>query len=377
MRKLRTVLFWISFFAAFAAVSVTSEEDNGYLTVTGPCNLEFPRDHAAHPGYRTEWWYYTGNVVSDDNQSFGYQLTIFRRQISPSDARRRWPKPASRWRTQQLYLGHFALSDISGKVHYFDEAIARGALGLAGVRGAQDRPNVYLKKWSIEIGSSFHRIQAATPKFAIDLVLDPEKQPVLHGDGGYSLKGNSSERASCYYSFTRLQTTGTVNLNGQKISVSGLSWMDHEFSTASLQSDILGWDWFSLQLSDGSELMAFLLRQEDGRLNQASSGTLVFPDGSQQHLRIQDFSIAPVSTWPSPHSGAVYPERWSIRIPSKDIILTVNSNLADQEMRTEGSTGVTYWEGSVSVNGQSAGRAVRGQGYAELTGYAKKFEQEL
>jgi predicted secreted hydrolase len=264
-----------------------------------------------------------------------------------------------------------ALSDIDGKGFYTSEAITRGVLGLAGVRQVEGQVAVFIKNLVFEIGAESHRLQAVSEKFTFDLFLKPLKAPVLHGDRGYSRKGDTPERASCYYSFSRLQTRGEIRFDNQVFAVSGLSWMDHEFSTAELQPGIEGWDWFSLQLDNGSELMLYLLRQADGRLNPASSGTLVDENGTARHLSLDAFKTEILDTWKSPHSGGRYPSRWRLTLDTDDLQVFIEPNLADQEMRTPDSTGVTYWEGSVSVAGQARGRPVTGKGYVELTGYAR------
>ena len=353
---------------------VFSEEDDGYARVTGPCRLKFPADHGAHPDYRTEWWYYTGNLETEEGRPFGFQLTIFRRQISPPDARKTWPDPPSGWRTQQVYLGHAALSDISGGRHYSAEDVARGALQLAGVNQTHDTTNIFLKRWRIRIGPGGHKLLVSSDDFQLALDMQPAKPVVLHGDQGYSRKGDSEERASCYYSFTRLKSNGRLKINEQEYVVKGTGWMDHEFSTAPLQEGIDGWDWFSLQLDSNKELMIYILRQSDGSPHPASSGTIVEPNGKTRHLSLADFHLAVLAHWRSPHSGGLYPARWQLSVPAEKITLSVNPNQADQEMRTPGSTGVTYWEGSVSVNGKADGVRVSGMGYVELTGYAGIFE---
>jgi len=370
-------------FGLAAAVNLTiatyaaADDVDGYLAVTGPCRLAFPADHGAHPGYRTEWWYYTGNLAALDGRPFGFQVTVFRRQIGPTSDRRSWPEPSSAWRTQQLFLGHIALSDISGRRHLLAEDMTRGALGLAGVIQTGSDTTVFLKSWKIDIGPRRQRLRAATDAFAIDLDLVPLKSPVLHGDQGYSRKGDTAERASCYYSFTRLKTEGTIRLHDRALAVSGLSWMDHEFSSADLQPGIVGWDWFSLQLDNGMELMLYRLRQEDGQPNPASSGTLVDAEETTRHLSADDVKLTVLEYWQSPRSGGRYPAAWQVTIPSAELSLSIVPNLADQEMRTPGSTAVTYWEGSVSITGEMAGRPVKGKGYVELTGYAQAFEQPL
>jgi predicted secreted hydrolase len=362
--------------AVFAA-SEPADDAAGYLAVTGPCRLVFPADHGAHPGYRTEWWYYTGNLVTSEGRRFGYQVPIFRRQIAPPSDRLDWPQTPSAWRTQQVFLAHIALSDFNGRQHHFAEDVSRGAVGLAGVIQSDENTAVFLKHWRIDIGPHAHRLQAATEAFSIALDLVPLKGPVLHGDQGYSRKGDTAERASCYYSFTRLKTVGRLKLAEKELTVSGLSWMDHEFSSAALQPGIVGWDWFSLQMDDGTDMMLYRLRREDGRAHAASSGTLVGADETRRHLSVADVDLTILEHWRSPHSGGRYPAAWRVRVPSVDLDLSIATTLDDQEMRTSGSTGVTYWEGSVSLTGHIAGQPVKGRGYVELTGYAKAFEQPL
>jgi predicted secreted hydrolase len=356
------------------AAACSFAEDVSYLAVTGPCNLRFPEDHGAHPGYRTEWWYYTGNVESDGGERFGFQLTFFRNQISPPGSERSWPEPHSAWRAQQLYLAHAALSDISGKHFYHAENTARGALGLAGVDQDEGATTVFLENWSAMLAPSRQTIHATADQFALDLTLTPAKEPALHGESGYSLKGATPERASCYYSFTHLDARGTVAIGGQQFQVNGLAWMDHEFSSSPLDPDLAGWDWLSLQLSNNSELMIYLLRRSDGTYSSASSGTFVDPEGRAAHLDREDFSVEVLDHWKSPRSRARYPSRWRVTVPALQTALTIRPNLEDQEMETPESTRITYWEGSVSVEGTSHGRLVSGNGYVELTGYAGRLE---
>ena len=367
------LLFGVLLWCGFAA----GETHNGYLSVTGPCNFSFPRDHGAHPGYRTEWWYYTGNLTGNGGRHYGFQLTFFRNQISPSQDADVWPEPRSAWRTQQIYLAHAAVSDITGKLHLQAEDMARNVLGMAGVEQNDTKTLVFLKNWSATITDNAHDIRAESDQFAYQLHLSSLKEPVAHGRGGYSKKGQSAERASCYYSFTRLASQGTMTLAGKTFPVSGQSWMDHEFSTAPLEPGIVGWDWFSLQLSDRTEIMIFLLREAKGLRNSASSGTFIAANGRTRHLSVDDFKLGTLDTWQSKKSGATYPSQWHMAIPSLSISLDIKSNLANQEMHTSGSTGVTYWEGSVSCRGKRNGRAITGAGYVEMTGYARPFDADL
>jgi predicted secreted hydrolase len=347
--------------------------DADYRSVTGPCTLAFPDDHGAHAGYRVEWWYYTGNLETLAGERFGFQLTFFRVQPDPPGVDRSWPEQPSAWRTEHLYLAHAAVSDLNRLRFYYDEEIARGAVGLAGAKQGPGATRVFVGKWSARLGARLHHLRASSNRFVLDLTCRPAKPPVLHGDGGYSRKGERPEEASCYYSLTRLETTGTLSVDGRAYPVKGTSWMDHEFSTAPLAKDILGWDWFSIQLSNNMELMIYLLRQDQGRYHTASSGTLISPSGRSRHLTGDDFTVKILDRWKSPRTGALYPSRWRIRIGAEDIELRVRSNLDDQELVTEKTTRIVYWEGSVSVSGSVAGKGVDGVGYVEMTGYAAPF----
>ena len=375
--KVALILLCLVMINTVAGDHAIAADRNGFLSVTGPCNLIFPKDHGPHPGYRTEWWYYTGNLQSDAGAPYGFQLTFFRRQISPAGAQNNWPKPHSAWRTQQVYLGHAAISDISKKRYLSSERIAREALGMAGVAQKANETTIFIKNWSAKIGTGSHMLKAATDNFSYELTLQPLKPLILHGSAGYSHKGSTPERASCYYSITRLIAEGTLTLDGKTMPIKGLSWMDHEFSTAPLEPGIIGWDWFSLQLSDQSEIMLFQLRNERGGLHPASSGTFIDPSGRPRHLNRENFSVEVLDQWKSPKSGAVYPVRWQVAVFPLAIQLTVTANMSDQEMQTPGSTGVTYWEGSVAANGSVANQAVQGRGYVELTGYEKFFRAPM
>jgi predicted secreted hydrolase len=340
-----------------------------YLRVTGPANLDFPADHGPHLDYQTEWWYYTGNLVADGGQRFGYQLTFFRRALIPPAQR---TKRGSAWATDQVYMAHLALTDVGGRRYRAFERFARGAAGLAGAQAAPY--SVWLEDWRVEtVTPDVTRLHAAQAGLTLDLVLTDRKGPILQGDRGYSPKGPQPGNASYYYSLTRLETSGTVQVADAIYPVSGLSWMDHEWSTSSLAADQIGWDWFSIQMDDGSELMVFQLRKEDGSIDPFSSGTLVAPDGSTRHLDHDEFEIRVEDTWRSPHSGATYPARWTVIVPALELVLEIEPHLADQEL----TVSYAYWEGAVRVEGERAGQAVRGHGYVELTGYAGSMQGQF
>jgi predicted secreted hydrolase len=371
----RFILICLSVILFFEYASC--KEENDFSSVTGPCAISFPKDHGDHPDYRTEWWYYTGNLQAQTDSRYGFQLTFFRTRISPPSLRRNWPDKPSSWRTQHLYMAHVAISDLANERYFRADKAARNAMGMSGVSPAPETVTVYLHDWRTRISPETHRLHAKTDDFSFNLQLKPLKAPVLHGENGYSRKGSAADRASCYYSFTRLDTRGVLTVKGEKIVVQGLGWMDHEYSSAPLEPGIVGWDWFSLQLDDQTEIMIYQLRKKDGRPHPSSSGTYIDPDGRKKHLTGKEFQLSPTGTWQSPHTGAEYPSQWTVRIPPLSMTLTVESNLADQEMQSPESTNITYWEGSVSVDGQKGKDRIKGHGYVEMTGYAKPFDAPL
>jgi len=354
-----------------------AQEASRFQTVQGGCNLAFPEDHGPHPGFRSEWWYYTGNVRSADGRPFGYQVTIFRYQTGPLGETRQWPDPASAWRTQQIFIAHAAVSDIDKDVHYQAQTAAREALQMAGAGHQKKQAIIFVGNYSIAIGPGQHRLRAPAPDFGLDLRLEPQKQLVLHGKRGYSRKGSTPAKASCYYSYTRMSTLGTVTIHGQTLPVTGLSWMDHEFSTAPLEAGLVGWDWFSVQLENNTELMMYFLRQDDGRYHSASSGTFVDAAGNLTSLTRADIEIESLKTWQSPYSKGRYPSAWRVDIAKLGLSLNVEAQAANQEMRTRQTTGIVYWEGSVKARGTLDGQSIRGEGYVELTGYAAPFKAPL
>jgi len=345
------------------------EPVSGFTRAMGPQELVFPEDHGAHTDFQTEWWYYTGNLDTVDGRHFGYQFTIFRSALVPPEDRQ---QRSSSWATDQVYMAHFALTDVdAGRFHYFDR-FSRGAAGLAGVQASPYQ--VWLEDWSVEeLEPGVYHLRAAQDDVAIDLRLNDLKGPILQGDRGYSQKGPEPGNASYYYSLTRLESSGTVRVSETTYQVDGLSWMDHEFSTSALGSELVGWDWFSIQLDDGSELMVYQLRREDGTVDPFSGGTYVDAAGNTTRLGHHDFVVKVNDTWHSPHSGATYPAQWTITVPSEDLILEVTPYLADQEL----DASFIYWEGAVKIVGEHAGNGVSGNGYVELTGYAQSMQGQL
>lgn len=356
--------------------------EDAYYSITGPCNPRFPQDHGPHTGYHTEWWYYTGNLHSNGGERYGFQLTFFRSRLNPPGKEKMWQEEhgsskSSAWRTQQVFLAHVAITDIGSGRFYHKEQMARGALDLAGAHQEADTTTVFVKNWSARLDPLEHALTASTEDFEFRLILSPRKEPVPHGERGYSLKGTKPESASCYYSFTRLGVEGALKIKGKEIPVHGESWMDHEFSSAPLESDVTGWDWLGIQLADNTELMIYLMRSKDGTYSPASAGTFVDASGKSVRLAKDAFTVDALDHWTSPHSGGRYPSRWRVRIPSLDLNLTLRPNVEDQEMQTQETTRVTYWEGSVSASGTVGQQPVEGQGYVELTGYAAPLDAPM
>jgi predicted secreted hydrolase len=333
-----------------------------FARATAPRDFQLPLDHGPHFDYETEWWYYTGNLGAEDGRLFGFQLTYFRRGLSPGS-----PPSGPGLRTNQIYFAHLALTDVGGRRHVFFERWSRGAAGLAGATGEPFR--VWLEDWRADgaaaDGSSV-RLRAKDGVIGLDLELAATKPLVRHGDRGLSRKSAEPGNASYYVGYTRMTAAGQVAVAGPPVAVRGTAWFDHEWSTSALGKGAIGWDWFSLQLADERELMFFEIRREDGAVEPVSGGTLVEKDGQTQRLGASEVAIEVLDRWTSPDSGAVYPVRWRIVSRVAGLDLEVDRRLDAQELRTS----FTYWEGAVSLRGTSRGRPVLGTGYVEMTGYA-------
>lgn len=352
--------------AAGAGVAASGPplDPDGFRLAVPPYAFRFPADHASHPRFRTEWWYYTGHLAAP-GRSFGYELTFFRVGLP----RRRSDSPSA-WAAHDLVFLHLALTDEThGRFRRF-EASRRAALGLAGADST--RYSVWLDGASARLAadSLTHLLRGAGDDFALDLSLVPRKPPAIHGAGGVSRKGAGEGAASHYYSLTRLATKGRVAAGSDTLEVTGESWMDHEFSSNRMAGTHEGWDWFSVQLDDGRELMLYQLRLKGGGIEPLSHGTLVEEDGRTRPLALADFRVRARGRWRSPRTGAEYPSGWTLELPREALSLALEPALADQELVARGMGGVAYWEGSVRVSGTSRGAHVTGKGYVELTGYA-------
>jgi predicted secreted hydrolase len=358
-------------------------DDAGFARVTAARAFRLPADHGAHEQYQTEWWYLTGNLDAAGGEHFGFQLTFFRRGLSPGA-----PPAGPGLSSNQVYFAHLAVTDVAAGRHAAAERFARGAGGLAGARS--EPFSVWLEDWRLEQCAQDERAETA-PEAAVagcapgwwhlsaadaatgivlDLQLRAEKPLVAHGDRGVSPKSGEPGNASYYVGYTRLAARGRIGLGDHRLAAAGEAWFDHEWSTSALGAGAVGWDWFSLQLADGRELMYFQIRRADGSTEAVSAGTLVARDGSSRRLARDDVRVFGLGRWRSPQTQISYPSRWRLFVPAERLELELQPWLADQEMRTS----FVYWEGAVRVSGTLSGAPLVGQGYVELTGYGRSMQ---
>jgi predicted secreted hydrolase len=336
-------------------------DTRGYARVLESRPFEFPRDHGAHPEYQSEWWYFTGNLNGADMRHFGFELTFFRFALAPRPSARR-----SGWAAHQAWMAHLAITDTADERFLAEERFSRQALGLAGSELEPFR--IWVEDWSITgEGAAFPPIHlsAGTEDAGLALTLRAEKPPVTHGEEGFDQKGPEPGNASHYYSLTRLAATGRIRIGEDEEPVTGTAWMDREWGSSALGTDLVGWDWFALQLSDGRDLMFYRLRERGGGSSAYSGGSLVAGDGTRRALAATDVSLRVLDRWTSPASGARYPVRWELVIPGEDLHLEITPTIAQQELNLT----LRYWEGAVTAAGFQGGAEITGQGYVELVGY--------
>lgn len=344
-----------------------------FCQATGGYRFQFSRDHFSHPCYQTEWWYFTGNLNAADGRRFGFELTFFREAVKNP-----YPNP-SRWRVKDLYLAHFAISDLAAKKFYYTERLNRAGIDLAGADQARSR--IWNGDWFAGVGRANRaqgpewQLDASEGGHAVHFRLQSRKAPVLEGVNGLSQKSPGLGNASYYYSLTRLETTGHLVADGTTYQVTGLTWIGHEFFSHSMAPNQVGWDWVSLQMDDGTEWMLYQFRRADGGRDPFSSATFVASDGRVTHLEANDFALQPLARraqdkWTSPHSGAQYPVAWRIVAPKLGFEAELQAAMPDQELVSGENASLTYWEGSITVRGKRNGAQVVGRGYLEMTGYA-------
>ena len=341
------------------AMHLPADEHNWAPALPG-WRYEFPRDHYAHPDFKSEWWYFTGNLAAEDGREYGFQLTFFRQGV------RRGEEAKTRFAVDDIKLAHFAITDIAGQQFRFAQKVSRGSFGDAGFSDGERI--AWIDDWTLRLsGPGQFRLEAKDKDFALNLDLTSAKEPVFHGEDGVSQKSEGEGRASHYYSYTRLAAKGTVTLEGREIPVTGWSWFDQEWATNQLTENQTGWDWLSLQFEDNTELMLFQIRLKDGGRDPFSHGTWIDAEGNTTPVKNEDFELVPGRTWRSQETGGDYPVEWKLRIPKLDVELEVSAAMDAQELVLRP---ISYWEGSVWARGTRQGQALRGRGYLEMTGYA-------
>lgn len=345
--------------------SILGGDLSGFERVLKPKAFQFPADHGAHPQFRNEWWYYTGNLTTLDNRHFGFQVTFFRFGLSSKAKALR----KSSWATSQIYMAHFALTDVKTGSFYAMQRYSRGSVGLAGATSQPFR--VWVNDWVVESAAQDEifpmRLKALEGDVALDLRFSQGKDLVLQGTKGLSQKSSLPGNASYYYSFTRMPAMGNIILHGEQFPVKGLGWMDREWGSSALAKDQVGWDWFALQLDDGRELMFYQLRRKGGSIDPFSSGTLVMQDGQSETLGHDEVKVTPIRYWRSQKTRINYPIEWRLEVPHKQLVLQISPYIENQELNLD----IVYWEGAVKITGTSYREAIGGQGYVELTGYAE------
>ncbi len=362
----RGLFLWFLFcgvLQGFIAGAVAAE---GWRKAEPGWKFEWPRDHGSHPDFKTEWWYFTGNLRAADGRRFGYQVTFFRQGVRAPGQR---AEAKSRFVVDDIKFGHFTVTDVGAGKFHFSQRILRGAFGEAGFGDLQnDSRPAWLGDWSLTLEKDGALLlRASDGARTLDLRLENAKPWVLHGDGGLSTKADVPGHASQYYSGTRMRTRGALKNGGDTIAVEGESWFDHEWATNQLAPGQVGWDWFSIQLGDGTELMIYQLRKKDGSVDGASSGSFIDAAGNVRHLRREELRLAPVKFWQSAKTKGRYPIGWKVEVPSLSLALDVSTPVEAQELAL---FPIAYWEGMIDVRGTRGGSEVKGHGYLELTGYA-------
>ena len=361
MRAILDFRFWILDCVLVSLASMALAAD--WKMAEPGWRYEFPRDHRPHPEFKTEWWYFTGNVFDAEGRRFGYELTFFRQGIRPTAPR---DSNLSRFVVDDLKFAHFAVTDVARKSFRFEQKMTRGAFGEAGFDDGKRL--AWIDDWTLTANNddSFD-IAAVGGPGVIRLHLEPRKALVVHGENGISPKAAGAGHASHYYSITRLETTGEVLNDGGAHAVRGKSWFDHEWATSQLGPEQIGWNWLSVQFGDGSELMLYQMRLKNGGIDPVSNGTFIAADGATKFLPSAAFVMTPGRQWKSRATGAQYPIEWRVEIPEQQISFTVKPALDNQELALNQ---LTYWEGAIEAAGQHAGNPLPGRGYLELTGYA-------
>lgn len=348
--NIRKLILGLLFFLSFSTLS------QGYIDVTPEYRVTLPDDFYFKRNYRVQWWYFSGHLFDPSGREFGYELTFFVVGVQKK-------KYKSQFGVNNIFISHFAITDIKENRFYFSDSAETGVYGFAGAK--DNELNVWVGENILKGTINLMHIQASDDRKMISLKLIPEKPVVLHGEKGYSRKSEESPLiSSIYFSYPNMRSEGILEINNQKFHVKGKSWFDREISTRRLSKHQEGWDWFGIQLDDGKEIMLYILRNKKGSIDKFSSGTIIYSNGTYRQLFKNDFVVEVLSYYRSKKTKARYPSKWKISIPSDDLILIITPFVQDQEIVAYGTTGNYYWEGACKVGGSSKGRA-----YVEMTGY--------
>ncbi len=354
MRKFLIILFLFLF-----TLPTTSRT---FTPVVPSYPFSFPKDHASHPDFKTEWWYFTGHFQSEEGKTYGFQWTIFRTALNEKDLEKK-----CLWCGNQVYLGHTALSDLNENKFYYDQGISRELEPLTSA--SQKKFEVKLPRYSGKSNDQNWTIQNSNAQFSYELELKMPDQVLLHGDKGYAPKSKEIGKASYYYSVPHIPLQGVLDFQGKKMKVQGRAWMDHEFASSALSENQKGWDWFGLPLTSKSSLMLYRLRDKLDSKQDFIFATYVNEQGQQFTLSREDINLTALKIWKSKKSKSIYPIQWKIEIPKHFLNIQVSAHIENQELDTQESTRVTYWEGSVGVQGFSGDAKIESKGYLEMTGY--------
>ncbi len=355
IRSLTVVFLAVTATVFVASLPSAASVDSEYPSVLAGATIVFPRDHGAHPAYRTEWWYVTGWVRDAEGHERGIQITFFRNRPRVAESN------PSVFAAKQLLFAHAAIADSRlGRLRH-DQRAARAGFALADA--TDDRTDVQIGDWSLRADASGYVATIPAQGFALDLAFRPSGPVLLQGEGGFSRKGPKAHQASYYYSRPHLAVSGTLEIDGARRAVTGEAWLDHEWSSEYLAPEAEGWDWVGLNLRDGGALMAFRIRDQQGGVFWAG-GTLRRADGSVRTFAPDEIRFTPLRRWRSPRTQANYPV--AMRIEAGELAIDLEPLMDDQELDSRASVGTVYWEGAVRAT--SSARAV-GRGYLELTGY--------
>ncbi len=338
----------------------------GFERACGKREFNFPADHSAHPEFRNEWWYITGNLENTDGKRFGFHITFFRIANHPPVEEVN-NSQSSNWESNEFYMVHLAVSEADGEIKTY-ERFSRAAVDLAGAeRQADNTVRIWLDEWQLIAKPDQHQqpvwhLQAGEADTHIDLQLSPTKPLVLQGEDGYSQKSEDPCNASYYYSFTRMNVTGSLHTGNTTHQVNGSGWLDREWSSSALGADQSGWDWFALQLNDGRDIMLYQLRRNDGSRDDFSHAVEIDQNGNTNEISIENINIK-ITRWWQSDTGNRYPVAGVIHRTDTDETLNFTPLIDNQLLDLT----VRYWEGAITLTDQENNPV--GRGYMELTGY--------